>query len=367
MYREYFPVTRNFIHLNHASVAPLCRPAAEAMQWLAQDSLDYGTAHYDQWIETCEGLRRSAARLMNGTPGEIAIVKNTSEGIATVALGLDWKPGDQVIAFREEFPANQFPWQRLASKGVNIEWLTANDPMLLQRIDDATRGARLLTISFVQFLTGFRADLAAIGEICHRRGVIFVVDGIQGLGAFPVDVQAAHIDALAADGHKWLLGPEGCGVLFISKRLQEQVAPVEFGWTNVARYNDYASRDMTLRDDAGRYECGTLNTIGCYGLRAAMDFLLEVGIDKIAPVVQRLGDHIAEGVTAKGYELLLTRTPQNGAGIVTFRKEGVNSEELCAKLREDSIIVAPRAGWLRASPHFYNEPAEIDKLLALLP
>ncbi len=366
MYREYFPVTRKFIHLNHSGVAPLCRPAAEAMHWLVQDSLDYGTAHYDQWLETCEGLRRSAARLLNGTSGEIAIVKNTSEGIATIAMGLDWRPGDRVIAFKEEFPANQYPWQRLASKGVKIEWLTAGDPLVLQRIDEAARGARLLAISFVQFLTGFRADLAAIGEICRRRDVLFLVDAIQGLGAFPVDVQAAHIDALAADGHKWLLGPEGCGVLYISKRLQEQVEPVEFGWTNVAAYNDYASRDMTLRPDAGRYECGTLNTAGCYGLRAAIDFLLDVGIEKIGPVVQGLGDRIAEGVRRKGYEVLGARTPANGAGVVSFRKEGVDSAAVCAKLRENAIIAAARAGWVRASPHFYNEPNEVEKMIELL-
>ncbi len=140
-----------------------------------------------------------------------------------------------------------------------------------------------------------------------------MVDAIQGLGAFPIDVQAAHIDALAADGHKWLVGPEGCGILYISRRLQEQVEPVEFGWTNVSSYNDYASRDMTLRPDAGRYECGTLNTIGCFGLRAALDFLLEIGIDSIAPAVRGLADQISEGVRRRGYEVL--GEPNAGIGL----------------------------------------------------
>jgi selenocysteine lyase/cysteine desulfurase len=365
MYRDQFPVTRNLIYLNHAAVAPLCRPAAEAMEWLSQDVLHYGSLHYGKWLQTYEGLRQSAARLVNGTPQEIALVKNTSEGIATVAVGLDWRPGDRIVAFKEEFPANQYPWRRLESKGVRIEWLSAADP--LDRIDQAARGARLLAISFVQFLTGFRANLREIGEICHRRGTIFLVDAIQGLGAFPVDVEAAHIDALAADGHKWLLGPEGCGILYISKRLQEMVEPVEFGWTNVAGYEHYGKRDMTLRPDAGRYECGTLNTIGCFGLRAAIDFLLEVGVEKIAPVVQSLGDRIAEGVQRKGYEVLGARTPDTGAGIVSFRKEGLDSAEIVDVLRENSIITAARAGWVRASPHFYIEPGEIDKMIELLP
>ena len=159
MYREFFPVTRNLIYLNHAAVAPLCRPAAEAMQGLAQDALDWGSLHYDQWLECYEGLRRGAARLVNGTPEEIAIVKNTSEGIATVAMGLDWRAGDKIVAFEEEFPANQYPWRRLESKGVKIEWLPAT-ATLWSGSTQAARGARLLAISFVQFLTGYRADLA---------------------------------------------------------------------------------------------------------------------------------------------------------------------------------------------------------------
>ena len=368
MHRDQFPVNRNLTYLNHAAVAPLCRPAAEAMEWLARDALNFGSIHYDRWLETYEGLRRSAARLVNGSREEIAFVKNTSEGIATIAMGLDWRPGDKIIAFKEEFPANQYPWRRLESKGVSIEWLSAGDS--LDRIDEAARRARLLAISFVQFLSGFRADLRAIGEICHRRGVIFLVDAIQGLGAFPVDVQAAGVDALAADGHKWLLGPEGCGILYISKRLQEMVEPVEFGWTNVAGYEDYGSRDMQLRPDAGRYECGTLNTIGCFGLRAAIDFLLEVGVENIAPVVRSLGDRIAEGVRRKGYEVLGTRSPATGAGIVSFRKEGADhkaADAIVHELRANSIVTACRAGWVRSSPHFYIEPAGIEKMLELLP
>jgi selenocysteine lyase/cysteine desulfurase len=175
------------------------------------------------------------------------------------------------------------------------------------------------------------------------------------------------VDALAADGHKWLLGPEGCGILYINQALQDRVEPVEFGWTNVARYDDYASRDMTLRQDAGRYECGTLNTIGCFGLKASIEFLLEVGTGEIALVVQNLGDRIAAGVEAKGYELFLGRTPQNGAGIVTFRKPGTDASETVRLLRRQNIITAARAGWVRTSPHFYISPAEIELLIDALP
>jgi selenocysteine lyase/cysteine desulfurase len=280
-------------------------------------------------------------------------------------MGLDWKAGDRVVAFREEFPANYFPWKRLEQRGVNVTWLSIHDG--LDRVDEACRGARLLSISFVQFLGGYRAPLAAIGEICRRNSCIFLVDAIQGLGAFPLRAKDWGIHALAADGHKWLLGPEGCGILYIDQDLQDRVEPVEFGWTNVAHYADYASRDMALRPDAGRFECGTLNTIGCFGLRAAMEFLIQVGVDQIASAVQQLGDRLASGLQAKGYELMEQRTAETGAGIVSFRKPGCEAGDIVRKLRAAGIIVAPRVGWVRASPHFYISPADIDRTLELLP
>jgi selenocysteine lyase/cysteine desulfurase len=364
-WRDEFPVTQELVYLHHAGVAPLCRPAAEAVKRLADDAMRFGSLHYDQWLAAYEGVRQAAARLIGAHRDEIAIVKNTSEGIATIALGVDWRPGDRVIGFQEEFPANVFPWKRLEREGVRVEWLSASDP--LDSIDEAARGARLLSISFVQYLSGRRADLEAIGEICHRHGCLFIVDAIQGLGAFPLDVRKARIHALAADGHKWLLGPEGCGILYVQKDLQDAIEPVEFGWTNVAHYADYASRDMTLRRDAGRYECGTLNTVGCYGLQAAIEFLLEVGLDRIAPQVQALGDQIAAGVAAKGYEVLGTRTPKTGAGIGSSRKEGLDARHVVSQLKDKAIVAAPRQGWIRTSPHFYISPGDVERLIEALP
>ena len=363
-YRLQFPITKSLIWLNHAATAPLVKCAADAMIRLAEQQRDYSSLHYDEWLESYEGLRRAGARLINSNPGEIALLKNTSEGLATIAMGLPWRAADKIVAFTEEFPANQYPWRRLEAKGVRIEWLCASDP--LDKIDEAAKGARLLALSFVQFLTGHRADLNAIGEICHRRGAIFVVDAIQGLGVFPLDVRAAKIGALAADGHKWMFGPEGQAIFYISPELQEQVEPVEFGWTNTANHSDYGQRNMTLRPDAGRYECGTLNTIGCYGLRAAIEFLLDVGVERIGPKVQALGDRIAAGVTQRGYEVLGQRTRANGAGIVSFRKPGEDSTAIVKRLAADRIIAAPRAGWVRTSPHFYLLEDEIDRMLALL-
>ncbi|HEY3825875.1 MAG TPA: aminotransferase class V-fold PLP-dependent enzyme [Bryobacteraceae bacterium] len=360
-YRDQFPVTKRLVYLNHAAVAPLCLRAADAMRHLAEDALDFGSEHYQQWMDTYEGFRVAAAGMINASPREIAVVKNTSEGIATVATGIRWKPGDAVVAFEEEFPANFYPWKRLEVSGVEVRWLSIFDD--LDRIDAACQGARMLAISYVQYLSGYRVNLEAIGEICRRRGCLFVVDAIQGLGAFPIDVRAANIDALAADGHKWLLGPEGCGVLYVRQEVQDEIEPMEFGWTNVAKYFDYASRDMALRPDAGRYECGTLNTIGCSGLRASIEFLLEVGVENTAPAVQALGDRVWEGVTALGFETLGRRSAETGAGIVSFRKPGIESHAIVRKLRDAGIITAPRQGWVRCAPHFYIAPEEIERML----
>jgi selenocysteine lyase/cysteine desulfurase len=365
LHRNQFPVTQRLIYLNHAAVAPLCRPAAEAMKQLADDVCQNGSYNYDKWLDAYQGLRVAAGQLIQADPGEIAITKNTSEGIAMVANGIGWRPGDKVVAFREEFPANFFPWKRLERQGVQVECLSCDDS--LERIDQAARGAKLLSISFVQYLSGQRLNLTALGEICRRNGCLFFVDAIQGLGAFPIDVRTDQIDALSADGHKWLLGPEGCGILYIRRDLLDEIEPAEFGWTNVARYADYASRDMTLRSDAGRYECGTLNTIGIFGLRAAIEFLLDVGVAEIAPAVQTLGDRLAAGVEQKGYEQLHRRSRESGSGIVSFRKPGTDSRYIVRILKEHGIIAAPRMGWVRTSPHFYVSPDEIDRVVDVLP
>lgn len=364
-WRHEFPVTERLIYMNHAAVAPLSRRCAEAMTGLAEDVLYNGSLNYSTWMDGYEAFRLSAARLMNGHRDEIAIVKNTSEGISIVALGLDWKAGDKVVAFREEFPANYFPWLRLEERGVRIEWLSVFDP--LDRIEEAARGAKLLAISFVQYLSGYRADIERIGEICHRHGCFFFVDAIQGLGVFPLDVRRCRINALAADGHKWLLGPEGCGVLFVEREWQDRIEPVEFGWTNIAGYTDYSCRDMTLRPDAARYECGTLNTISIFGLRAAIDLILEIGVERLGPAVQGSADRLAEGALAKGYETLCPRSPETGSGIVAIRKPDLDARMVLSELRRNGVTAALRQGWTRLSPHFYVNAEEIERVVELLP
>jgi selenocysteine lyase/cysteine desulfurase len=363
-YAAEFPVRRNVVYLNHAGVSPLCRPAAEAMKQLADECCEFGSFHYERWLSAYERLRAAAALLMNASAREIALVKNTSEGIAVVANGLEWRAGDRIVAFAEEFPSNWLPWKRLEEAGVAVTWLHYN--ATLEQIDEAARGARLLAISYVQYLSGYRVDLNAIGEICSRHGVFFFVDAIQGLGVFPVDVGAARIDALAADGHKWLMGPEGCGVLYVREAVQDRVKPTEIGWMSVANYNDFSAKDLTPRADAGRYECGTLNTIGCYGLRASLEFVNGIGPGRIGAAVQGLGDRLFAALAERGFEMLGTRTSANGAGIVSFRKPGEEPRYTVRKLKEAGFMAAPRQGWVRVSPHFYIPPSDIDHSVEVL-
>jgi selenocysteine lyase/cysteine desulfurase len=365
-YRNEFPVTDRYIYFNHASVGPLPRRSALAMQDLAGDVLNHGGCHGAQWAAAMESVRQAAGALAGCDPGEIALVKNTSEGLAIIANGLDWRPGDVVVGIEDEFPANYFPWRQLERRGVKTVWLRLTDGRIeLEVIDRACRGARLLAISFVQYVSGFRIDLDAVGEICRRHGTLLVVDAVQGLGPFPVNVKRSGIHALAASAHKWLLGPEGSGILFIDQELIPQVEPVEFGWTNVAGWREY-SHDLELRAGAARYECGTLNTIGFHGLRASLGLFLEAGVDRVAMRIDKLTQRLLAGAEEKGYQPLTPRTTQCGSGIVSLRKQGVDSESMVQKLLAEGVVTALRFGWIRASPHFYANEADVDRFVELL-
>lgn len=365
--REQFPVAREYCYFNHASIAPLPQRSAEAMRAQVADAMRHGVHGYQRWMEDCAGLRRAAAEMLGCGADEIAITKNTSEGLSAIANGIDWRPGDMVVGVAEDFPANYLPWKDLQTRrGVRFRNLQLRagklDP---DELDRACAGARLAALSYVHFVTGFRLDLEAAGEICRRRGCLLAVDAVQGLGAFPVDVKACGIHALSASGHKWLLGPEGCGVLFIDRDWMPAVRPVEIGWTNVEGYEDFREGGG-LRADAGRFECGTLNSVGCAGLRASIELL-----NAIAPqaggLIDALADRLLKGARAKGYEPAAERGPQDGSGIVSLRKPGVDSAAAVAALLEKRVSTAARLGWIRVAPHAYNTPEEIDRLLELLP
>jgi cysteine desulfurase/selenocysteine lyase len=372
--RSLFPVTEKYIYMNHAAVSPLSTRVRDTMAGIIDDVMRHGTANYDDWYRTYELARSSAARLVNARAHEIAFMQNTSAAISAVANGLDLQPGDSVVTSDAEFPANVYPWMRLhEERGITMKLAPERegriDPdELLSLIDDRTR---VLTLSWVQFASGFRSDLPRIGKACRERGVFFMVDAIQGLGALTLDVERDYVDAFAADGHKYLLGTEGAALLFVSDRVIDKVKPTIVGWTSVRNYDQFshAALDYKLdfREGALRFECGSLNTVGVYGLRAALDLFLEVGPEKIEEYLLSLSNYLAERLAGKGYEVVGSRNPGETSAIVTCKHPRHASGDLFRVLRSQNIITAPRMNRLRISPHFYNTREEVDALIEALP
>jgi len=368
--RSLFPVTRNHVYMNHAAVSPLSTRVRDAMHTLNEDVTQNGSANYEKWCSTYEETRASAARLVNSRVHEIAFMRNTSEGLSAVANGIEWRPGDNVVGCNVEFPSNVYPWMRLASEhGIVLKTarerngrIDADD--VLSLVDD---GTRVVALSWVQFASGFRSDLARIGSFCRERGVLFVVDAIQGLGGLKLDVERDHVDAFAADAHKYLLGPEGIALLYVSDRVLDQIKPTVVGWTSVKNYENHLDYKLNYREGAGRFEYGTLNTAGVYGLGAAIDLFLEVGPDKIEAYVLGLSDYLAERLTAKGYDVVSSRRAGEKSAIVTCTHKTRSPRELYHQLRAKGIHTAPRVNRLRISPHFYNTREEVDVLIDALP
>ncbi|HKP10453.1 MAG TPA: aminotransferase class V-fold PLP-dependent enzyme, partial [Blastocatellia bacterium] len=305
--RSLFPVTETYVYLNHAAVSPLSTRVRDAMNHLVNDVTLNGSANYADWLDAYERARASAARLVNARPHEIAFMRNTSDAIATVANGLAWRAGDNIVMNNVEFPANVYPWMRVAEKcGVTIKKAIERDGRvdadeLLALVDDRTR---VVTISWVQFASGFRSDIQRIGRFCRERGVLFFVDAIQGLGGLQLDVGRDAVDAFAADAHKYLLGPEGVAVMYISERVLDRIEPTVVGWMSVKEAEQFAHAALDYRLDyregALRFECGTLNTAGVYGVGAALDLFLEVGPAAIEAHLLGLSDYLAAQLTGKG-------------------------------------------------------------------
>jgi selenocysteine lyase/cysteine desulfurase len=367
-YRSQFLVTASSIYMNHAAVAPISRRVRDAMVGLLDEVQQCGAEHWERWMETYAGVRRSLAQLLNADPGEIAFAKNTSEGISSFANGLDWQPGDEVVSIEGEFPANFYPWKALEKRGVVLRLVPAEQGQVSQEsiLRALTSRTRVVAVSFVQYLSGFRLDLEKLGQACAAHGCLLFVDAIQGLGAFPVDVKSAKIAGLAADSHKWMLGPEGSALLYVNRQVMEKITPREIGWTSVRHWSDFSRRELSWRDDARRYECGTLNTVGVYGLGAAVDLLLEVGIPNIAERVLDLTDRLRAGLLAQGHSVFGPRAREEASGIVSFVPRQGTAERLLERFLAHRVQVAARCGMVRVAPHFYNTKEEIDRVLELV-
>ncbi len=367
--RELFPITRNYNFQNHAGVAPLSKPAVEAMCRYARECGETAGIRSD-FYKHAEQVRKAAAQLINADADEITFVKNPTEGIGWVANGLTWNTGDNVVTANVEFPANIYPWMGLAARGVQLKRVPEeNGRIPTERIADAIDSkTRVLSLSAIQFASGFRADLAELGRICKEKGVLFCVDAIQALGVFTVDVKAMQIDFLSADGHKWLCGPEGCGIFYCDRSLIGHLKPVMAGWLCMKDALDYGNYQFEFVDNARKFDTGSYNLAGIYGLGASIEMLLEIGPEKIASHVLMLTDRLVHGLRDKGYRVVSSRRPGEASGIVAFNSETHDHEQIRTHLeREHRVVIALREGRLRASPHVYNTTEEIDQLLELLP
>ncbi|HEY4564966.1 MAG TPA: aminotransferase class V-fold PLP-dependent enzyme [Thermoanaerobaculia bacterium] len=363
---EQLPVTRECVYLNHAGVGPLTRRATARMAEMAGNTSLAGDRLWQERIDEADRVRGLAARLLGArAPHEVAFVENTSTALSLVAEGLDWRPGDNVVGAAFEFPSNVYPWMSLAARGVEYRQAEERDGRidpeeLLSLIDDRTR---MLALSWVQYASGFRSDLARLGAACRERDVLFVVDVIQGLGALALDVEQAQVDVAAASAHKWLLGPEGIGLLYVSDRVVERLRPVRSGWRSVRDRLQWTDYDLTWSEGAGRFESGTLNVYGIAALGGSLEILLEVGAAEIEARVLALTSLAARGLADLGMAVVSSRCRGETSSIVTAVPAGRTAGDLVRDLNGRDVVVAARAGRLRIAPHFYNTAEEIERCL----
>jgi len=368
-FRREFPVTERYIYMTHAGIAAIPRRSAERAAALADTVSRTGDRHWPDRNAEAERVRGLAAQLIGARhPHEVAFVENTSTGVSMAAEGIDWRSGDNVVSAELEFPSNAYPWMRLAEHGVEVRLAQERqgriDPdELLGLIDGRTRAVAL---SWVQYASGFRSDLARIGAVCRERDILFVVDVIQGLGGLVLDVERDLVDIAMASAHKWLLGPEGIGILYVSDRVVERLRPFRSGWRSMRNLYEWTELDLTWNEGAKRFESGTLNGMGIVAFGGALEVILEAGPAEIERQVLALGDRAARGFADLGFSVVSSRRPGETSGIVTAVHPQRDAEELAQALAERDIILAARAGRLRAAPHFYNTHEEMDRVFAAL-
>jgi len=367
-----FPVTRKTIFLGHAGVCPLPRRVADAMNRF-NDHCTVGDQEESLPRGFFAGIREKVGRLIDAKPEEIAFVGPTSLALSFIAGGLKFRRTDNVLVYQDDYPSNVYPWMALADRGVEVRYLNTKELGRI-RVNDVIgqvdENTRLVALASCHFLAGYRMDVDAVGKALRERGILFSVDAIQTIGAFPTS--ARHVDFMAADAHKWMLGPCAAGIMFVRKEAQEKLAPTTQGWHNVRCPNYVAQEALNYRTDARRYEAGTANLAGLAGMEAAIDLLLEVGIENIAAELLRKRAWIIPALQAKGFEVLQANAPAEfQGGMITFHKPGADLAALHQKLKEANILISLRGDrsgrkLLRISPHFYNTDAELQRFLELL-
>jgi len=364
-FRREMPIAPQWAYFDHAAVAPLSGPAQRAIARWNDDAAANGDAFYPGWMRQLHEARLRSAQLINAQSEEIALVPNTTAGITLVAEGYPWKEGDNAVLPDNEFPSNQYPWLNLVSRNVEIRRVPCEGGRLaLETLLDACDArTRIVSVSWVGYASGWRMDLDRLAEAVHGRGALLFVDVIQGLGVFPLDVRRTPIDFLAADGHKWLLGPEGAGVFYLRRGHLDLLRPLGMGWNSVAHDRDFSRIELNCKDTAERYEGGTMNMAGFIGLNASLELLLRHGQEAIGSRVLEITDSACQRLTRAGAIVESCREHPHGSGIVSFRLPGRDPDALRKQLLERRVVVSCREGRLRISPHAYIDESDIDRLI----
>ena len=363
-----FTLSDDICYLNHAAVSPWPKRTVDAVQRFAQENGNQGARSYPRWLKTEQQLREQLQELIGAASSEeIALLKNTSEALSVVAYGLEWSAGDQIVISNQEFPSNRIIWESLKPLGVELITVdldtTANPEQAM--INALTPRTRLLAVSSVQYATGLALDLEPIGAACRQRETAFCVDAIQGLGVKPFDVETCRADFVMADGHKWMLGPEGLALFYCRREWIERLTLRQYGWHMVEAAGDYDRRDWQPAESARRFECGSPNMLGIQALHASLTLLLQVGIQDIFQVVSNKIQYMIDIINDSGGIILSETNPARRAGIVTFRCDGEDNETRYRHLQDNGVICALRGGGIRFSPHFYTPQRVLDRALAL--
>jgi selenocysteine lyase/cysteine desulfurase len=364
------PSAGNWAYLDHAAMCPLPRPTADAVRSWLDEAIASGSTAWPEWVRKMEATRTIAAQMIGAHPDEIALVLNTTAGIGMIAEGIDWRPGDNVVTLADEFPSNVYPWFNLANRGVETRRVPTDvsGRLDLDRLAEACdERTRIVTVSWVGFATGYRHDVARIASIAHERGALLFLDAIQGLGAFPLDVNELGVDFLAADGHKWMLGPEGAGIAYIRREHLDQLHPIGVGWHSVVQA-DFSQVELNLKPTAARYEGGSSNMVGLHALGASLKLLVGLGTDAIAAAILDITEKACQRLTEIGAEIVSDRRPdhrggQQRSGIVAFELPGRDPMAIKRHCLKQQIVFGCRAGRLRISPHAYNNEEDIDRLV----
>lgn len=363
--RSLMSVTANWAYFDHAAVAPLPEPSRRAMADLIDDQAANGDVNWPRWRQNVERVRSLGASLLGADADEMAVIRNTTEGIGLVAEGFPWREGENVVVPSSEFPSNLYPWKQLASRGVDVRVVEAPD----ERLDPAKVDAacdsrtRIVAVSWVGYATGWRNDPTTYAEIAHRHGAYLFLDAIQGCGVLPLNVRAAGVDFLAADGHKWMLGPEGAGLFYVRRELLDVLRPLLIGWNSVETAGDYTNPEVRLKSAASRYEGGSYNMAGIAGLAESLSLLSDLGVEAVATKLREVTDHVCERLVKAGASVTSERSEARWSGIVSFTMAGPSPPAVRKHLHDRGVVVRDRAGRLRASPHAYTNDADIERLI----